>query len=86
MDVTAKLARARRLAVGLGLAGAMLVWAAAPSHIDSDVAVASAQDYLDHEADHATLSRDGRTWTVSADGEQVILDAQTGEPLEFVFE
>jgi hypothetical protein len=86
VGVTEQIAGARKVAVAIGLTGALLVWALSPNRIDSDAAVATAEDYLDQRADDAALSLDGRTWTVSAGGEQVIVDAQTGEPLEFVFE
>ena len=85
MAVTNDLARGRRHAVGLGLLGALLVSLLSPTHIDGREAVASAEVFLDHRAEDASLSDDGRTWTVSSRGEQVMIDAQTGDAVEFVF-
>lgn len=85
MSVTNDVARGRRYAVGLGLLGALLVSLLSPSHIDATEAVASAEVFLDHSADDASLSADGSAWTVSSRGEQVVVDAQTGDAVEFVF-
>ncbi|MCR9159896.1 MAG: hypothetical protein ACE37F_06070 [Nannocystaceae bacterium] len=85
MSVTNELTRGRRHAAGIGLLGALLVPLFSPSPIDATEAVASAEVFLDHSADDATLSADGQAWTVSARGEQVVVDAQTGEAVEFVF-
>jgi hypothetical protein len=73
-------------AVGLGLLGALLVSLLSPTHIDATEAVASAEVYLDEAAEGASLSADGQTWTVSSDTEQVIVDAHTGDAVEFVFD
>jgi hypothetical protein len=67
------------------LLGALLVPLISPSHIDATAAVASAEVFLDHSADDASLSADGSTWTVSSRGEQVVVDARTGDATEFVF-
>ena len=81
MAVTNDLARGRRHAVGLGLLGALLVSLLSPTHIDGREAVASADVF----PEDASLSDYGRTWTVSSRGEQVMIDAQTGDAVEFVF-
>lgn len=85
MCVTDDIAGGRRLAAGLGLLGALLVSLISPSHIDANEAVANAEVFLDYSAEDASLSVDGTTWTVSSRGEQVIVDAQTGDAVEFVF-
>ncbi len=85
MSVT-KMKRIGHLYAGcLGMLGATLVWLVCPVPMDREAAVAEAQPYLDDDADVASLSIDGRTWTVTAGDERAVLDAQTGELLEIEF-
>ena len=85
MSVTNMKRTGRRCAVCLGLLGATLVWLVCPTPMDRNDAVAHAQGFLDAEAEAASLSLDGRTWTVSAGDEKATIDAQTGELLEVEF-
>lgn len=85
MSVTNMKRTGRRCAVCLGLLGATLVWLVCPTPMERDDAVAHAQAFLDAQADVASLSPDGRTWTVSAGNEKATLDAQTGELIEIEF-
>lgn len=72
-------------AASLGVLGATLVAVVCPTPMDRDDAVAHAAAYLDQEVDAASLSVDGRTWTVTAGHERATVDAQTGELLEIEF-
>ena len=85
MSVTNMKRTGRRCAVCLGLLGATLVYFVCPTPMERDDAVAHAQPFLDAEADVASLSLDGRTWTVSAGDEKATIDAQTGELVELEF-
>ena len=85
MSVT-NLKRAGRLyAVCLGLFGATLVAVFCPTPMERDEAVAHASEFLDAEVESASLSLDGRRWTLKAGHERATLDAQTGELLEIDF-
>lgn len=72
-------------AASLGVLGATLVAVLCPTPMDRDEAVAHAADFLDEEVDKASLSLDGRRWTVTAGDEVATVDAQTGELLEIEF-
>ncbi|MEM6291568.1 MAG: hypothetical protein AAGA54_09895 [Myxococcota bacterium] len=85
MGATDTLRSLRRLAVVLGLLGAAVAAIVVPSPVDRDVAVARASEYLDAPVDVASLSVDGRRWTVEAGSERAVLDAETGELLEIEF-
>jgi len=85
MSVTKAQRRGHVVALVLGLLGGALDWAVAPSPMDRDDAVAQAQPFLDTKAEVASLSLDGTTWTITADGERAVLDSETGELLEVEF-
>lgn len=72
-------------AASLGLLGAALVALVCPTPMERDEAVQHASEYLDEDVESASLSLDGRTWTVSTGDESATLDAQTGELIEIEF-
>lgn len=85
MDVT-KMKRSGRLyAICLGLLGATFVAVLCPTPMERDEAVAHASEFLDAEVESASLSLDGRTWTLQAGPERATVDAQTGELIEIEF-
>ncbi len=85
MHATEKLRSLRGHAVALGLLGAAVAALVFPRPVEREVAVASASAYLSAPADVASLSADGRRWTVTAGSERATLDAETGELLEIEF-
>ena len=82
MSVTDLKRRGRRYAICLGLMGATFVAVVCPTPMERDEAVAHASEFLDAEVDSASLSLDGRTWTVNAGDEHATVDAQTGDLIE----
>ncbi len=72
-------------AAGLGLLGAALVALFCPTPMERDEAVQHASEFLDDEVESASLSLDGRRWTLSTGDESATVDAQTGELIEIEF-
>lgn len=81
MGVTKKTRSSDRVAVSLGLLGAALVWLVCPSPIDRDDAKERAAHHLPGPVQSASLSLDGRRWTVCAAASCAVLDGQTGDLL-----
>ncbi len=85
MSVTNLKRIGRLYAVCLGLFGASLVAVLCPTPMERGEAVAHASEFLNAEVESASLSLDGRTWTLQAGQERATLDAQTGELIEIEF-